>query len=184
MIEAVSLRVGSKIEIDSDIFVVTTHQHQMMGRGRGQVITKLKSLVTGKVVNKTFRSEERLKVPDLRSRKVQYLYRDTDFHFMDVETYDQFSMPEDLVDDAVDYLKESMEVEVLFHGSKPLKLELPIFVELLVTQTDPGLRGDTVSGATKPAVLETGLTVQVPLFVENETVLKIDTRTGEYVERV
>ena len=184
MIDAVSLRVGSKLELDSEIYVVVSHQHQMLGRGRGLVVTKLKSLLTGKVVDRTFRSGERVEVPDLDTRTCQFLYRDTAFHFMDTSTFDQFPMPEESVGDAVDYLKETMSVDILFHENNPIKVELPIFVELAVAETEPGIKGDTVSGATKPATLETGAKVQVPLFIEQGDVLKIDTRTCEYVERV
>ena len=164
--------------------MVVSHQHQMLGRGRGMVVTKIKSLLTDKVVERTFRSGEKLKVPDLDTRGCQFLYRDTEFHFMDVSTFDQFPMTEESVGEVHNYLKETMTVDVVFHEDRAVKVELPIFVELAVSETEPGVRGDTVSGATKAATLETGLTVQVPLFIEAGDVLKIDTRSGEYVERV
>jgi len=184
MIDAVSLRVGNKILFENEIWIVTAFQHQFLGRGRGQVVVKLKNLQTGRAMEKCFRSEMKFPIPDLENRKAQYLYRDTDFHFMDNETYEQFALAEDVVSDAADYLKETLSYDILFFNGEPLRVELPTFLELAVTDTGPGFKGDTVSNVTKPATLETGAVVQVPLFIENGDVLKIDTRTGEYVERV
>lgn len=184
MIDAVALRVGSKILLENEIYVVTAFQHQFLGRGRGQVVVKVKNLQTGRALEKCFRSEQKFPIPDLDNRKVQYLYRDTEFHFMDNETYEQFALSEDVVGDAADYLKETLSYDMLFFNGEPLRLELPTFLQLTVTETDPGFKGDTVSNVTKPATLETGAVVQVPMFIEVGNVLKIDTRTGEYVERV
>ena len=155
------------------------------GKGAAVVRTRLKSVKTGAVIDRTFRSGERVEDVRLERRKMQYLYKSNDVYvFMDSETYDQFELNDETLGDAVKYLKENQGVEVLVAENRPLGVELPIFVELEVTQTDPGVRGDTASGGTKPAVLETGASVQVPLFVETGNVLKIDTRSDAYVERV
>lgn len=184
MIDAVSLRTGTKIIFEDEIYVVTGHQHQIMGRGRGQVQARLKQIQTGRVIDKVFRSEQKFEVPALSTKEAQFLYHDDLFHFMDTETFEQFAMNEEQIGDDVQFIKENMNVEILFHNGNPLLLQLPIFVELAVSETDPGLKGDTVSGSTKPATLETGNVIQVPLFIEVGDVLKVDTRTNEYVERV
>jgi elongation factor P len=142
-------------------------------------------MITGNVLDRTFRSGEKVGRPNLEEKEMQYLYEsEGQFHFMDTETYEQSFLTSKQLGDARQYLQENVTVTVLFHDNKPIGVEVPIFVELTVTATEPGVRGDTAGGATKPATLETGMTVQVPLFVNEGDVLKIDTRTGKYIERV
>ncbi len=178
-------RKGLKIEINGEPFVIVDFLHVKPGKGGAFVRTTLKSLTTGNVLEKTFRSGEKVDKPDLQEKQMQYLYQSEDeFHFMDSETYEQLFLLEDQLGDARNYLQENVNVTVLFHNGKPIGVEVPIFVELAVASTEPGVKGDTAGGATKPAVLETGLTVQVPLFINEGDVVKIDTRTGKYLERV
>ncbi len=145
--------------------------------------TKLKHLKLGTVVDRTFRSGEKVGVVDYEQRPMQFLYRDDNFHFMNLESYEQIALDPAVVGEAANWLKETMEVEVLLINGEPVGVEVPNFVELAVVRTDPGLRGDTASGGSKPATLETGAVVQVPLFIEEGEVLRIDTRTGAYIER-
>lgn len=178
-------RKGLKIEINGEPFTMVDFLHVKPGKGGAFVRTTLKSLISGNVVDRTFRSGEKIDKPDLEERQMQFLYEsDGEFHFMDSETYEQSFLTEEHLGDVRNYLQENVGVTVLFHNGKPIGVEVPIFVELTVTSAEPGLRGDTAAGATKPAVLETGMTVQVPLFVNEGDVLKIDTRTGKYMERV
>jgi elongation factor P len=139
---------------------------------------------SGKVIDNTFRSGEKVELVDFEEKHMQYLYRDDRYHFMDTESYEQLSLSPEEVGDARDYLKENTEVDVLYIGGRPVTVELPNFVELAIAKTDPGVRGDTAQGGTKPARLETGASVQVPLFLNEGDVVKIDTRTGEYLGRV
>jgi len=160
-------------------------QHVKMGRGGAFVRTKLKNLRTGQVVENTFRSGEKLDEVRLESRQMQYLYFDgSSYIFMDTETYEQIPISSELIEGVKVFIKENDEVNVLFHDAEPLDINLPTYVILQVVETEPGIKGDTVSGATKPAKLETGLVVQVPLFINEGDMVKIDTRTGEYIERV
>jgi len=178
-------RNGLKIELDGQPFVMTYFQHVKPGKGGAFVRTKVKNLINGKVLERTFRSGEKVEESNVEERTMQYLYRDgDDLVFMDTQSYDQMPIPEKAVGDSVLFLKENTEVEVLLWNGKPVNIELPQFVQLLVTRSDPGLKGDTSSGATKPATLETGAEIQVPLFIKEGDVLRIDTRTGEYTERV
>lgn len=178
-------RKGLKIEINNEPFVMVDFLHVKPGKGGAFVRTTLKNLITGNVIDKTFRSGEKVDAPDLEERTMQYLYEsDGQYNFMDTETYDQSFLTEDQLGEARNYLQENVEVTVLFYKGRPIAVDVPIFVELKVTSTEPGVKGDTASGATKPATLETGMTIQVPLFVDEEDVLKIDTRTGKYIERV
>jgi elongation factor P len=178
-------RKGLKIEINGEPFTIVEFQHVKPGKGGAFVRTTLKSLVTGSVLDKTFRSGEKVDKPDLEEKEMQFLYEaEGEFHFMDNETYEQLFLTQQQLGDARNYLQENVAVTVLFHNGKPLGVEVPIFVELAVSSTEPGIKGDTAAGATKPATLQTGLTVQVPLFVNEGDVLKIDTRTGKYIERV
>ncbi|MGO8878123.1 MAG: elongation factor P [Desulfomonilaceae bacterium] len=177
-------RKGLKIEINGEPFTIADFLHVKPGKGGAFVRTTLKSLLTGNVIDRTFRSGEKLDKPDLEEKQMQFLYEsEGEYHFMDSETYEQLFLVEQNLGDAKNYLQENVNVTVLFHNAKPIGVEVPIFVELTVTTTDPGLRGDTAAGATKPATVETGMTVQVPLFVNEGDVLKIDTRTGKYIER-
>ncbi|MGC8659872.1 MAG: elongation factor P [Desulfomonilaceae bacterium] len=178
-------RKGLKIEINGEPFNIVDFLHVKPGKGGAFIRTTLKSLVTGNVIDRTFRSGEKIDKPDLEEKSMQFLYEsEGEFHFMDSETYEQLFLVEENLGEAKNYLKENINVTVLFHNGKPIGVEVPIFVELTVTTTEPGVRGDTAAGATKPATLESGFTVQVPLFVNEGDVLKIDTRTGKYIERV
>lgn len=178
-------RKGLKIEINGEPFTIVDFLHVKPGKGGAFVRTTLKSLVTGNVIDRTFRSGEKVDKPDLEEKQMQYLYEsEGQFHFMDNETYEQSFLTEDQLGDARSYLQENVVVGVLFHNGKPLGVEVPIFVELVVAATEPGVRGDTASGGTKPATMETGLVVQVPLFINEGDMLKLDTRTGKYIERV
>ena len=177
-------RKGLKIELNGEPFNIVDFLHVKPGEGGAFVRTTLKSLITGNVMEKTFRSGEKVDKPDQEEKSMQFLYvTDNDYYFMDTETFEQIFITEDQLGESKYYLQENVEVSVLFHNGQPIGVEPPIFVELKVTETEPGLKGDTAGGATKPATLETGLTVQVPLFVNEGEVLKIDTRTGKYIER-
>lgn len=178
-------RKGLKIELNGEPFTIVDFLHVKPGKGGAFVRTTLKSLISGNVIDRTFRSGEKVDKPNLEEKEMQFLYEtEGEFHFMDVESYEQLFLTEDHLGDARNYLQENVNVAVLFHNGKPIGVEVPIFVELTVASTEPGFKGDTASGATKPATLETGMTVQVPLFVNEGDVLKIDTRTGKYIERV
>lgn len=171
--------------LDDALMEMIEFQHVKPGKGGAFVRTKLKNVMTGRVLEKTFRAGERLEEVRLIEEKYQYLYNDGDlYHFMHSETYEQVAVGADIIDDAHLWLKENGEVGLLFHGEKPIKISLPITVELQITQSDPGVQGDRAQGGTKPATLETGAVVQVPLFVNEGDIVKIDTRTGEYMERV
>jgi elongation factor P len=184
-IDTSQFRNGLKIELDGNPFVITYFQHVKPGKGGAFVRTKVKNLVNGKVLERTFRSGEKVKEPDIQERKMQYLYRDGgSLVFMDTESYEQIPIPEDVVGDGRLFLQENADVEVLFWRGEAVNIELPAFVEVEVTQSDPGLKGDTSSGATKPAVVATGATIQVPLFIKEGDVIRVDTRTREYTERV
>jgi elongation factor P len=184
-VDTSQFRNGLKIELDGEPFVMTYFQHVKPGKGGAFVRTKVKNLRNGKVLEKTFRSGEKVEEADVEDRKMQYLYQDGEqLVFMDTSTYDQLPISLDDVGDAKKFLKENTEVSVMLYKGKPLNIELPAFIEAQITQTDPGLKGDTASGATKPATLETGAVVQVPLFVKEGEAIRVDTRTGEYVERV
>jgi elongation factor P len=178
-------RKGLKIEISGEPLTIVDFQHVKPGKGGAFVRTKMKSLISGNVLEKTFRSGEKVDVPNLEERTMSYLYKDeTGYWFMDSETYEQMNLKEDHIGDAIGYLKENVEVGILFHNNKPIGLDLPMFMELAVAETDPGVRGNTASGGSKPAKLETGKTIQVPLFINEGDIVKVDTRTDEYIERV
>ncbi|MFH1595952.1 MAG: elongation factor P [Pseudomonadota bacterium] len=176
---------GLKIELDGAPYMIVDFQHVKPGKGGAFVRTKLKNLLSGRVLDQTFRSGERVKRPDLMEREMQYLYREGDrFCMMDNETYEQFMLTAEQVGEALLYLTENLDVKVLFFNQQPVALEVPNFVELAVTQAEPGLRGDTATGGTKPATLESGVTIQVPLFINEGDRVKVDTRTGSYIERL
>ncbi|AFM26346.1 elongation factor P [Desulfomonile tiedjei] len=178
-------RKGLKIELNGEPFAIVDFLHVKPGKGGAFVRTTLKSLISGNVIDRTFRSGEKVDKPNLEEKQMQFLYEsEGEFHFMESETYEQLFLTEEQLGDARNYLQENVSVSVLFHNGKPIGVEVPIFVELTVTQTEPGVRGDTASGGSKPATLETGMTVQVPLFINEGDVLKIDTRVGKYIERV
>ncbi len=185
MYDTSDFRNGLKIEIDGTPFEIIEFLHVKPGKGGAFVRTKLKNLQTGAVLNKTFRSGEKVGKPDLVDRHMQYLYAQGDeLVFMDLETYEQFTIPFDKIEEKAKFLKENMEVDVLYYKNQPISIDLPTFVELEVVETEPGFKGDTATGGTKPAVLETGAKINVPLFINVGDKLKIDTRTGQYVERV
>jgi len=178
------LRPGVKVELDGVPFIVTDFQWVKPGKGGAFMRTKLRNMRTGSIVDRTFRTDEKLESAVLEERKAQFLYgSDAQFHFMDTESYEQFFLTEAQLGDAKLYLKEEMVVTIVSHGGSPLTVVVPTFVELAVTDTDPGLRGDTASGGSKPATLETGAVIQVPLFINVGERLRVDTRTGAYIER-
>ncbi|KPJ79891.1 MAG: elongation factor P [Gemmatimonas sp. SG8_23] len=186
MASTADFRNGMVIEIDGDLWAITYFQHVKPGKGGAFVRTKLKNVLTGAVVDKTYRAGEKVNDVRLERRPVNYSYTDGDlYYFMDANTFDMIPIAGDLLgEDQLKFLKENMECEGLVHDEKVISVELPQFVELQVTRTDPGFKGDTAQGATKPATLETGAVVNVPLFVEEGDVLKIDRREEKYLSRV
>ena len=185
MYETSDIRKGLKIEFEGEVYTVVEFLHVKPGKGGAFIRTKLKSLTKGSVVEKTFRSGEKLGRPDLEEKKMQFLYSSDDqYCFMDAETYEQTFLTEEQLGSSRDYLKENTTIAVLMHNNKPIAVELPTFVALAINKTEPGEKGDTVSGGTKAATLETGAIIQVPLFLNEGDVVKVDTRTGTYVERV
>ncbi len=178
-------RPGITVLIDGQIYTVLEAQHVKLGRGGAHVRTRLRHLLTGNVLERNFRAGEELEQAVVERRPCQFLYRQRDeFVFLDNETYDQHTLTTDQVGDAEKYLVEGAEATVVFHEGNPIALELPTTADLQVVETDPGLRGDTASGGSKPARLETGAVVQVPLFITVGDIIRVDTRTGRYVERV
>ena len=185
MISAGDFKNGVTVEIDGNIYQILEFQHVKPGKGAAFVRTKLKNIISGGVVEKTFRPTEKFPKAHIDRKDMQYLYRDGDlFNFMDVETYDQIALNEDVVGDSLKFAKENEVVKICSHNGNVFSVEPPLFVELAITETEPGFKGDTAQGATKPATVETGAIVMVPLFVEQGDVLKIDTRSGEYLSRV
>ncbi|PYO01020.1 MAG: elongation factor P [Candidatus Rokuibacteriota bacterium] len=183
-VSTAEFRKGLRIVFDGEPYTIVDFQHVKPGKGGAFVRTKLKHMRQGRVIDNTFRSGEKVELVDFEDKHMQFLYKDDRFHFMDMETYDQVSLSEDEIGDAALYLKDNTEVEVLYIDGSPVSLELPNFIELAVARTDPGVRGDTAQGGTKPATLETGAVVQVPLFLNEGDIVKVDTRTGEYLGRV
>jgi len=185
MISTNDFRTGQTIELDGDVYQIIEFQHVKPGKGAAFVRSKLRNMRTGAVIEKTFNAGERLPRARVERREVQYLYNDgKNYNFMDMETYEQFEMPPEQLGDAVKYLKENMVIQVLTFQGRSIGVEMPNFVELEVVETAPGIKGDTASGGSKPATLETGAVVQVPFFVNVGDVLQIDTRTGNYIKRV
>ena len=185
MISTSDLRKGITIELDGTLYNVIEYQHIKMGRGSAQVRLKLRDVRQGHTIERTFQAGEKFARARLDRSPMQFLYEDGGlFYFMNTETYDQTPLTKEQVGDALSYLKENATCDLLTYGEDPIGIELPTTVELKVVAADPGFRGDTASGATKPATVETGLTVQVPLFIGEGNVLKIDTRSGSYMERV
>jgi len=184
MISTNDFSTGLTIELDDDIYQVINFEHSKSGRGGAFVRTKLKSLTDGHVMNKTFRAGEKVKQAHIETKNMQYLYKDGDKHvFMDVDTYEQTFLNTETLGEKLKYLKDNMTIEVSFYEGRPIDINLPTSVELEVTYAPPAVKGDTVSGGTKEVELETGLKLQVPLFIESGTVIKVDTRTGEYLSR-
>ncbi len=185
MISAGDFRNGITIELEGNVFQIIEFQHVKPGKGAAFVRTKLKNIKNGGVVEKTFRPTEKCPQARIDRKDMQYLYADGDmYNFMDNETYEQISLNKDEVGDALKFVKENEMVKVCSHNGSVFAIEPPLFVELEITETEPGFKGDTATGATKPAVVETGAQVAVPLFVEIGDKIKIDTRTGEYLSRV
>ena len=185
MVSAGDFRNGMTIEMDNNIYQIIEFQHVKPGKGAAFVRTKLKNIKNGGVVEKTFRPTEKFPPARIDRNDMQYLYNDGDlYYFMDVNTYEQIGLSADQIGDALKFVKENEMVKVCSHNGNVFAVEAPLFVELEVTETEPGFKGDTATGATKPATVETGAVVYVPLFVETGDKLKIDTRTGEYLSRV
>lgn len=185
MYQLSDFRKGLKVLHDGEPYLVVDFQHVKPGKGNQFTRTKLRHLLTGTMVERTFRSGEKFEVPDVESRDMNYLYSDdSGFHFMDQTTYDQISMSEEDVGDTSNWLIENLQVSILFYNGRAVDVEVPNSVNLKVQQTDPGVKGNTVSGGTKPATLETGAVVLVPLHIREGDLLKIDTRNATYVERV
>jgi elongation factor P len=183
--ETSDFRNGLKILIDGEPFVIIFFQHVKPGKGNAFTRTKIKSLTTGRVLEPTFKSGDKVEKPDVEETTMQFLYKEGDSYiFMDTRSYEQTHLPEEALGDSVHYLKENTECSVLVFNGKPIGVTLPNAIDLRVAKCDPGVRGDTVSGATKPATLETGYSINVPLFINEGDILKIDTRSGEYLTRV
>src|SRR6266508_2320954 len=183
-VSTAEFKKGLKIQYDGQPYTIVDFQNVKPGKGGAFVRTKLKHMRQGRVIDNTFRAGEKVALVDFDEKHMQYLYKDDRYHFMDTETYDQISLSPDEVGDARDFLKENTEVDILFIDGSPVTVELPNFLELRITKTDPGIRGDTASGGSKPATLETGAVVQVPLFLNEGDVVKVDTRSSEYLSRV
>ncbi|WP_447980569.1 elongation factor P [Candidatus Nitrospira bockiana] len=185
MISTAEFRNGARLLLDGEPFYIVEFQHVKPGKGGAFVRTKLKSYKTGSVQDKTFRSGEKFEEPNLEEREMQFLYATGDaYTFMDTETFEQFTYDKKRLGENADLLKENTVAKILIYEHQPLAVELPIFIELKVVDAEPGVRGDTASGGTKPAVVETGAVIKVPLYLEVGEVIKIDTRSRQYVERV
>lgn len=184
MIPTSNFKNGMKIEMDGTPFEILEHQHHKPGKGGAVMRTKLRNLLNGRVIDHTFRSGEKVAKPNLETREMQYLYREgKDFAFMDMTTYEQLTITEEQAGSAGGYLVESEVVKVLLYNENPLTIDLPASVIMEIADCEPGVKGDTVSGATKPATLTSGVVVQVPLFVEQGEKIKVDTRSGAYIGR-
>jgi len=185
MVSAGEFRKGITIEIDGQVWTIVDFQHVKPGKGAAFVRTKIKNIMTGNVLERTFNPTERYPKAHVEKKEMQYLYSDGElYHFMDMETYEQLALNFDKVEDALPYIKENMLVQMKFFKGDPFSVDPPNFVELEIVETDPGFKGDTATAGNKPAVLETGAKVNVPLFINQGDVIRIDTRTGEYMERV
>ncbi len=184
MIMAGDFRNGITFEMDGQVYQVVEFQHVKPGKGAAFVRTKLKNMITDATIEKTFSPSDKLPRAHIERKDMQYLYNDGQlYYFMDVETYEQIPLSEEILGDSLKFIKENMTVKLLFYKDNVIGIEPPNFVELEVIQTEPAIKGDTVTGATKPATVETGALVKVPLFINNGDVIRIDTRTGEYMER-
>jgi elongation factor P len=183
-VSTAEFKKGLRIVHDGQPYQIVDFQHVKPGKGGAFVRTKLKHMRSGRVIDPTYRAGEKVELVEYEDKHMQFLYRDDRYHFMDMETYEQVSLSADEVGEARLYLKENTEVDVLYIDGAPATVEVPNFVELAIARTDPGLRGDTAQGGTKPATLETGAVVNVPLFLNEGDVVKVDTRTGEYLGRM
>lgn len=185
MVSAGDFRNGLTVEIDNAVYQIIEFQHVKPGKGAAFVRTKLRNIKNGGVTERTFRPTEKYPQAHIERSDMQYLYSDGElYHFMNVENYEQIAMNQDAIGDALKFVKENEMVKMLSHNGQVFAIEPPLFVELVITDTEPGFKGDTAQGATKPAVVETGATVYVPLFVDQGDKISIDTRTGEYMKRV
>lgn len=185
MATTADIRNGATIELEGKLLTVVEFQHVKPGKGGAFVRTRLKNIITGQVIDRTFRSGERLEFVRLEDREMQYLYMDGEnFIFMDQETFEQVPIPPEVIGDQAKFLKESEVVNISFHNDRPITAQLPFFINYKIVECEPGVKGDTVSNVTKSAKLETGAIVQVPLFIEPGEVIRVDTRTGNYIERV
>lgn len=185
MIMAGDFRKGVTVEIDGVVWSIADFQHVKPGKGAAFVRTRLKNVMTGAVLERTFSPTDKYPLAHIETKDMEYLYSDGElYYFMDVETYEQIPLNFEQVEDAIDFIKENDQVKMRFYKGSAFSVEAPNFVELTVTQTEPGFKGDTATGTTKPAVVETGYHIAVPLFVNEGDVIRIDTRTGEYMSRV
>jgi elongation factor P len=183
-VSTAEFKKGLKIQFDGAPYTIVDFQHVKPGKGGAFVRTKLKHMRLGRVIDNTFRAGEKVDLVDFEEKRMQFLYKDDRYHFMDLDTYDQISLSAEEVGEARDFLKENTEVEILFIEDSPVTVELPNFFEIRIAKTVPGIRGDTASGGSKPATLETGAVIQVPLFLNEGDVVKVDTRSGDYLGRV
>ncbi|HHW70045.1 MAG TPA: elongation factor P [Clostridiales bacterium] len=185
MIAAGDFRKGMTVEIDGEVCVIVDFQHVKPGKGAAFVRTKIRNIMTGVIVERTFNPSEKFPRAHIETKEMQYLYNDgTLYYFMDTQTYEQIPLDKEQVEEAMKYVKENMNVMIKFYQGNPFSVEPPNFVELEVVETEPGVRGDTASGGSKPATLETGAVINVPLFINKGDTIRIDTRTDEYIERV
>lgn len=185
MYSTADFRTGLKIELDGKPFTIIEFLHVKPGKGGAFVRTKLKNMITGQVLEKTFRAGEKLAPPNIQEKEMQYLYQDKgEFCFMDTETFDQVFLTVEQLKENRPFLKENTNVKVLIYNDRIMGIELPNFVDLKIVQTDPGIKGNTVTGGSKPATLESGAVIQVPLFVNIGDIIRVDTRSKEYIERV
>ena len=186
MYSTAEFRKNLKIEVEGIPFVIVECQHIKPGKGSAFVRTRMKNLLNGKVLERNFKSGETVETPNLEQKSMQYMYKDEQeaYHFMDTSNYEQIFIPGEVLGETTGFILENMNTEVLFYNGNAIGIEIPIFGNYSVVQTDPGFKGDTVQGGTKPAKLETGAVIQVPLFVLEGDIVKVDTRNGEYIERV
>ena len=185
MISVGDLRGGNKVELDGEPYIVVEAQHVKPGKGGAFCRTKLKSLKSGNVIERTYRVNEKLAQPNLEEKEMQYLYcTDGQYWFMDLNSFEQLFVREDQLGDSKNYLKENMTLHIMYFNESPIGIDLPLSVELAIVKTDPGIRGDTATGGTKPAYLVTGAVVKVPLYLNEGDIIKVDTRTGTFIERV
>lgn len=185
MYSTTDFKKGLRIEMDGEPYEILDFQHVKPGKGGAFVRTKLESLISGKVIDRTLRAGEKVETPNIEENNMQYLYSEgDDFVFMDNQTYDQVHISREACAGSAGFLLENIQVQVLYYNGKPINIQVPNFVEMKIAATEPGLRGDTVSGATKPATMETGLVISVPLFLNEGDVIKVDTRSKSYIERI
>ncbi len=184
MINAGELKKGTALELDGEIYQLTDFHHIKMGRGSALIRLRLRNIRSNNTIERSFQASDKFTPAFLEHRSVQYLYNDNDLHyFMDNESYEQTALTADHIGEVINYLKEGATLDLLTYGSEVVSIELPAAVELQVTETDPGFKGNTATAGSKPAKLETGITIQVPLFINTEDIIKVDTRSGEYLER-